>query len=133
MRTYLIDPNLRWCKANLHCHSTYSDGFYSREKIKEMYVKNGYQIVAFSDHEVFFDSSYLCDDEFVALTAAEYSINDTKPFYTSYCGLDNHIPYRDFKTIHLNFFAKDPHNTFHFATNIERIEPKPLKLMGGKF
>ena len=74
MKKYLIDPKLSWYKANLHCHTTHSDGYYSPEEIKRIYMERGYSIVAFSDHEVIFDNSFLSDENFVALTAVEYSI-----------------------------------------------------------
>lgn len=106
MKKYLIDPKQRWCKANLHCHTVLSDGCLTPEEIKERYMAHGYQVVAFSDHEILHDNSHLCDENFVALTAVEYSINDPAPFW------------RDEKTIHINLFSRDPHNTFHPACSI---------------
>ena len=38
MKIYLIDPNKKWQKANLHCHTNNSDGFYSPEEIKKYYM-----------------------------------------------------------------------------------------------
>ena len=106
MRKYLIDPKQKWCKANLHCHTVLSDGCLTPEEIKERYMAHGYQVVAFSDHEILHDNSYLCDENFVALTAVEYSINDHAPFW------------RDERTIHINLFSRDPHNTFHPASSV---------------
>lgn len=122
MKIYLIDPKKRWCKANLHCHTYHSDGELSPEQIKKAYMKHGYQIVAFSDHEMLFDSSHLTDDNFVAITATEYSINNNDtPVNNTYRKPDDEISYRDGETIHLCLFAKDPHNTFHIATGEENI------------
>ncbi len=106
MKKYLIDPKQMWCKANLHCHTVLSDGCLTPEEIKERYMAKGYSVVAYSDHEILHDNSYLCDDRFVALTAVEYSINDHAPHW------------RDEKTIHINLFSRDPHNTFHVASSV---------------
>jgi len=109
MRKYLIDPNQTWCKANLHCHTTNSDGNLTPQEIKDAYLQHGYQIVAFSDHEVILDNSYLTDENFVALTSTEYSVAAATDIW------------QDRKVIHLNLFAKEPHNTFHPACSIENI------------
>lgn len=123
MKIYLIDPKKKWCKANLHSHSTNSDGYFKPEEIKKIYKKHGYKIVAYTDHEMFFDVSYLTDKDFVAITAAEYSITDNKnPANNTYVNKDEHkVLSRDLQTIHLCMFSKDPHNTFHFATGKENI------------
>lgn len=105
MKKYLIDPAQHWCKANLHCHTLLSDGCLAPEEIKERYMAHGYDVVAFSDHEILHDNSYLCDERFVALTAVEYSIN----------GHADH--WRDEQTIHINLFSRDPHNTYHVAAS----------------
>ena len=51
MKKYLIDPNLKWYKANLHCHTNNSDGYFAPDEIKKLYMEQGYSVVAFSDHE----------------------------------------------------------------------------------
>lgn len=136
MKIYLIDPKKRWCKANLHCHTIHSDGELSTEEVKKAYKKHGYQIVAFTDHELIFDSSYLTDKNFVAITATEYSINNPNPVNKTYLG--NKFDGKDCETIHLCLFSKDPHNTFHIATgekNIcdyhrEKYAPNEIKIDG---
>ena len=47
----LLDENKNFYKANLHCHSTNSDGRATPEKLKEEYMKRGYSAIAFTDHE----------------------------------------------------------------------------------
>ena len=84
-------------KANLHCHSTCSDGKWTPEEVKENYMKQGYQIVAFTDHEVCLDHSDLSDENFLALTGYEIAI--TEPINFEYA-----------KVYHLNMIAKEPHN-----------------------
>ena len=40
-KIYLL-PNTPKYKANLHCHTTFSDGAFTPEKIKEIYKAHGY-------------------------------------------------------------------------------------------
>jgi hypothetical protein len=97
MRKYLLSENGNFYKANLHCHSVYSDGKMTVEALKALYKNAGYSIVAFTDHNVLFDHSYLNDDNFLALTAVEIDVNE-KDSDRKNC-------------VHLNFYAKDQHNT----------------------
>ena len=62
-------------KANLHCHTTVSDGHYSPEEVKEYYKAHGYSVIAFTDHEILLDHSDLCDEDFIALNGYELSVN----------------------------------------------------------
>ena len=110
MKIYLIDPNKKWQKANLHCHTNNSDGFYSPEEIKKYYMAQGYSVVAYTDHELIYDNSNLCDENFIAVTASEFSIVEERNW-------------RDAKAIHFSLFAKDPHNILHPATKLEDINP----------
>ena len=48
---YLISPYKKQYKANLHCHSTLSDGKKTPEELREMYKSHGYSILAITDHE----------------------------------------------------------------------------------
>ena len=48
---YLISPEKKQYKANLHCHSVLSDGKKTPEELKEMYKARGYSILAITDHE----------------------------------------------------------------------------------
>ena len=47
MTTHLLPTGTTWYRANLHCHTTVSDGHWSPERIKEEYIRAGYSIVAF--------------------------------------------------------------------------------------
>ena len=76
MKKYLIPKEGFFYKANLHCHSNFSDGQWSVEEIKENYKAQGYSIVAFTDHNLFLSHSYLTDDSFLALNGVEININD---------------------------------------------------------
>lgn len=70
MKKYLL-PKLNPYKANLHCHSTISDGELTPEEIKTEYMKKGYSAVAYTDHEVMVDHKDLCDENFIALNGVE--------------------------------------------------------------
>ena len=118
MKKYFIDPKLEWHKANMHCHTNLSDGYFSPEEIKKIYMEHGYSIVCFTDHEVIFDNSYLTDDKFVAITGTEHSMNQ----YFDENG--NRFKWRDMKAVHLNFYAKDPHNLQHVGMDYDRASEK---------
>ena len=72
----LLSADVKYYKANLHCHSTVSDGRLSPEEIKREYRKRGYQIVAFTDHNRYVNHSELNDKNFIAVAALETDIDD---------------------------------------------------------
>lgn len=78
MREYLLPPGGAFYKANLHAHTTVSDGVMTPSEVKEAYRANGYSVVAFTDHDVMVDHSELSDDGFLALRGWEISIDDTE-------------------------------------------------------
>ena len=48
MKKYLLPENVNWYRANLHCHTTISDGCLTPEQVKEAYKAKGYSIVAYT-------------------------------------------------------------------------------------
>ena len=78
MKKYLLPETGRFYKANLHCHSTVSDGKFTPEEMKEMYKNAGYSIVAFTDHDVFLTHNHLTDDTFLALNGFEAACDEPK-------------------------------------------------------
>ncbi len=102
MKRILLDKNKNYYKANLHCHSTKSDGKMTALEIKNHYKLNGYSIVAFTDHEHLIDNSYLNDENFLALTGCEIAIKEFKHLST--------LKKMDMKVCHLNLYAKEPSN-----------------------
>lgn len=70
-RIELLPKNYHSYKANLHAHTTCSDGRLTPEQTKERYKAAGYSAVAFTDHNVLIDHSDLSDSEFIALTGVE--------------------------------------------------------------
>ena len=99
MKVYL-DPEKNYYKANLHCHTRYSDGRAAREAVKEEYKKRGYSAVAFTDHEHLINSKDLSDEDFVAITGVELSVTGPK--------VDTYGPLPSAKQLHFNLYAKDP-------------------------
>lgn len=68
---YLLPKDGVFYKANLHCHSNVSDGQLTPLQLKESYRSHGYQILAYTDHRLCIDHSYLNDEDFLALTGVE--------------------------------------------------------------
>ena len=64
MKKFLIPEEGNFYKANLHCHSTVSDGLWTPEEIKERYMAEGYSVVAYTDHDVLIPHKELTDDSF---------------------------------------------------------------------
>ena len=116
MKKFLLPDGVNWYRANMHCHTTVSDGHYTPAEIKEAYKNMGYSIVAYTDHEIIKTHNDLTDDEFLAITSSEFSINDSKPCFEIPDGkyMDG---WKSKKVIHLGIYSKDPNNTFHPATD----------------
>ena len=74
MKCYLIPHEGNFYKANLHCHTTVSDGKWSPEKVKEIYRSQGYSVVAFTDHDVIISHPELRDESFLPLNGMEIEI-----------------------------------------------------------
>ncbi|MBP3478205.1 MAG: hypothetical protein J6K03_01825 [Oscillospiraceae bacterium] len=74
MKRYLLPEGTNYYKANLHCHSTVSDGKLTPEEIKQAYMKRGYSIVAFTDHEIMVPHPELASEDFLPLNGYEYAI-----------------------------------------------------------
>ena len=96
MKKVLIDETLGQYRANLHCHTTISDGSKSPEEMKEFYKAHGYSAIAFTDHEAFLTHNDLTDDSFVALNGYELSVSDGWGPYSKCC--------------HICFVALEPDN-----------------------
>ena len=109
MRTYLLPDGANWYRANLHCHTIHSDGYWPPERVKEEYRKAGYSVVAYTDHDVLVPHNDLTDENFVALTSTELDVTaqkvpeDERPEFTA----KGH-PWRYRPTHHFNLFSKVP-------------------------
>lgn len=125
MKLYLIPQEGNFYKANLHAHSTVSDGLWSPKHLKEFYKANGYSILALTDHELLVDHSALDDKDFLMITGMEYAFIEK----------DN---YNESRTIELNLFAKDQHNTTQVCFNPKYVihgkdNAKNVKSVGAPF
>lgn len=104
---YLISPNKKQYKANLHCHSVLSDGKKQPEELKKMYKEHGYDVLAITDHERPHQHQAMNDDDFIMLTGYECYIRpDPNGHYNRYA-----------KEVHLNLFARDPYNVTMICFN----------------
>lgn len=82
MKKYLLPKDGNFYKANLHVHSTYSDGRWLPKEIKKAYMERGYSIVAFTDHNILIPHHDLTDEDFLALTGVEIDIDEGAPTWT---------------------------------------------------
>lgn len=100
MRKYLLPETGNFYKANLHSHSTISDGRLTPDEVKAEYQKRGYSVIAFTDHNILVPHPELQSDDFVALYGMEYDFSEELPGVPSYrC-----------RTSHLCLIALDPEN-----------------------
>ncbi len=76
MKKFLLPENGQFYKANLHCHTTVSDGTKTPEEVKEIYKSLGYSVVAYTDHDILIPHPELCDDTFIALNGFETETNN---------------------------------------------------------
>lgn len=117
----LLDDKKGYFKANMHCHTTCSDGKLTPEEIKEAYKARGYSIVAYTDHEHVIDQSHLTDESFLALVGCEAAIKEIPT--------DSTLKNQQMKVCHLSFFALNPKDPItpcynsvadHFVTDAAR-------------
>lgn len=76
MKHWLLPENGTFYKANMHCHSILSDGEFTVEKLKAEYVKQGYSIIAYTDHDKFHTHNDLTDENFLAINGYEVDISN---------------------------------------------------------
>lgn len=94
MIKYLLPHNAEYYKANLHSHTTLSDGNKTPEEAKRDYMSHGYSILAYTDHDSYYLHNDLTDENFVALNGFELEYNK--------------VPGQ--QTCHVCFVALDPDN-----------------------
>lgn len=98
-------------KANMHMHTTVSDGRMTPEETKQAYLDAGYSIVAFTDHEVIAPQNHLRDEHFLPITSYEVAVNESQPGKA----------YEHIRTYHINLFSKDPEQTFSSAFSASHV------------
>ena len=99
VKKHLLPQVDRYFKANLHTHSTISDGQLSPQEVKQAYKDLGYQILAITDHNIIVDHSAMTEPDFLMLTGVEVNHNSR-----------NYRPRFDGQVYHLNLIAKRPDN-----------------------
>lgn len=122
-RIQLIPKEGRFYKANLHSHTTVSDGNLTPEEMKEKYKAAGYSVIAMTDHNILVDHRALNDPDFLTIPGTELHVE----------GWDGNIR----KTIHLNALAMDPDRVRFIAPpaeySIPCIQAKIDELRAGGF
>lgn len=116
MKKYLL-PQKNCYKANLHCHSTVSDGDYTPEELKKLYKDNGYSILAYTDHEILVPHTELSDEHFLALTGYEVQIYG-----------DMELPKCMRRVSHINFYSKNENRRkmpFFNLADVMRLDKQP--------
>lgn len=103
----LLKKNGKFYKANLHCHTTLSDGKMTPEQVRDYYKSNGYSIVAFTDHSKYAWYPELQTDEFLPIAGFEAAFTcldpENKPLKYHLC--------------HINFLARDPEKSVYEPEN----------------
>ncbi len=97
----LLDPKGNWYKANLHCHCTISDGSWTAEEVKAQYQKQGYSVIAYTDHMRYVRHNELDDENFLTIGAFEGNVDAPAEEYPDW----NTRP-----VYHLNFYDTCPDN-----------------------
>ncbi|MBQ6067468.1 MAG: PHP domain-containing protein [Clostridia bacterium] len=93
MIKYLLPENGQFYKANLHCHSTLSDGRLTPEELKDAYQSHGYSVLSITDHDLMVPHHDLTDPDFLMMTGFEMGFDEKR------------TPGSDPKTCHLCFVA----------------------------
>lgn len=118
MKRFLLPENGTFYKANLHCHSTVSDGKWSPQQIKNAYQSQGYSVVAYTDHEVIVAHPELKDASFLPLNGVEIEI-PTPP---------NPDGLKRKHRVHLCLIAKEEDNlalpTYDYSPNAMAHDPE---------
>ncbi len=96
LKDQVLLPKTGFYKANLHSHTVVSDGRFTPEEAKAAYQKEGYSIVAFTDHRKYVWHKELDSEDFLALAAVEVDLTEQ--------GKDWPVS----KTYHLNLFDTAP-------------------------
>lgn len=110
MKDQILLPETGYYKANLHCHTTCSDGALTPEETKRVYQEHGYSIIAFTDHYKYYWHHELDDENFLALASYEIALTEQATAEKDW----DHC-----KTYHLNLYDTDP------TQNREQKEASP--------
>lgn len=110
MKKYLLPKEGNFYKANLHAHSTGSDGGFTPEQLKAEFKKRGYSVLCITEHEVLKDYTCYDDEDFIFINGYELSINENKS-----------DDWTQNKCAHLNLYSGDKHNVKQICYNPDSI------------
>ena len=117
MKKYLLGETGKFYKANLHCHTDYSDGSWTPQQVKDYYKDHGYSVVAFTDHDALIPHPELKDETFLPLNGVEIAIRNKE------ANVQGKRP-----LVHMNFIALEEDNIqtpcYHRTKNILHNEEK---------
>ena len=105
----LLKKNGPFFKANLHTHTTVSDGRMTPEERAKWYRENGYDILAITDHSKYRQYPELSTSDFLMVPGVEA---------TKMICADPAFPKLKYHLCHINFWPKDP------ATAVYEPEPE---------
>ena len=121
-------------KANLHSHSSLSDGAYTPEELKKIYKERGYSILAITDHDCPYNHSKMTEEDFLMLTGYEatirvdpdnkYDIYGPEIHINLFARESDNVTLIDFAPIHCKHLLKNPEhfkNVPQVTTGEERI------------
>ena len=132
MKTYLLPRDGQFYKANMHSHTTLSDGKFPPEEIKRVYREAGYSVFAFTEHTDYHDLRHLAESDFLPLPSYEIALsNYERPSYLGEDIPSLELPFRCYSTagmhhevIHMNLFAIDPDHAT--PPDISDLKGKPF-------
>ncbi|MBO5837873.1 MAG: PHP domain-containing protein, partial [Oscillospiraceae bacterium] len=73
---YLLPNVPKFYKANLHTHTTCSDGVLTPEQVRDAYKEKGYSILAITDHSYIANHQHLNQEDFLMLTGVEVDLEE---------------------------------------------------------
>lgn len=97
---FFVEKGQPQYKANLHSHTTLSDGKLTPEQVVRAYRDKGYSILALTDHEYPCEHNDFSDENFLMITGYEAYIRPSR-----LCIYDKFAP-----EIHLNLIAREKKN-----------------------
>ncbi|MBQ7336293.1 MAG: PHP domain-containing protein [Clostridia bacterium] len=108
MKKHLLPEKGLFYKANMHVHTTLSDGPMTPEETKRVYAEAGYSIIAYTDHNLICPHNDLSDAHFLAINSIEIDASETlfKEWTLN-------------RVYHFNLFSKDPNRTKPFLYDRE--------------
>lgn len=81
MKKDLLPSEGQFYKANLHAHTTLSDGHLMAQQLKDAYKAASYAVVAYTDHRRYVHHTELDDADFLAIAAYEVDISRPAPSF----------------------------------------------------